>query len=216
MAEIKTLAHNLHDKWTGHQVAFVWTTYVLSWYPVLIMMMTGYQDIENPSWAPVGNRVHPSEFAFQKSRAIVNNFCGICTHKGELHSAQHGHPWLIPFLPQVFIMWQLNKNIRNHSNCRKSRSESGNHSWIWKKVQCHAMKYLQLIWRWDSLGFYLHLPDLQMSCSDLSSTHWGRDKMAAIFQKIFSNAFSWMKIYDFRLLYHWSLFLGVELTIFQH
>ena len=80
MAEIKTLAHNLHDKWTGHQVAFVWTTYVLSWYPVLIMMMTGYQDIENPSWAPVRNRVHPSEFAFQKSRAIVNNFCGICSY----------------------------------------------------------------------------------------------------------------------------------------
>ena len=26
-------------------------------------------------------------------------------------------------------------------------------------------------------------------------THWGRDKMAAIFQTIFSNAFSWMKMY---------------------
>ena len=25
-------------------------------------------------------------------------------------------------------------------------------------------------------------------------THWGRDKMPAIFQKTFSNAFSWMKI----------------------
>ena len=27
-------------------------------------------------------------------------------------------------------------------------------------------------------------------------THWGRDKMAAIFQATFSNAFSWMKIYE--------------------
>ena len=26
-------------------------------------------------------------------------------------------------------------------------------------------------------------------------THWGRDKMAAIFQMTFSNAFSWMKMY---------------------
>ena len=26
-------------------------------------------------------------------------------------------------------------------------------------------------------------------------THWGRDKMAAIFQTTFSNAFSWMKMY---------------------
>ena len=30
-------------------------------------------------------------------------------------------------------------------------------------------------------------------------THWGRDKMAAIYQTTFSNAFSWRKIYKFRL-----------------
>ena len=37
-------------------------------------------------------------------------------------------------------------------------------------------------------------------------THWGRDKMAAIFQTIFSNAFSWMKMYEFQLRFHWRLF----------
>ena len=47
-------------------------------------------------------------------------------------------------------------------------------------------------------------------------THWGQDKMAAISQTAFSNAFSWMKMYEFRLKFHWSLFLRVELTIFQH
>ena len=47
-------------------------------------------------------------------------------------------------------------------------------------------------------------------------THWGRDKMVAIFQTTFSNGFSWMKMYEFRLTLHWSLFLGVQLTIFQH
>ena len=47
-------------------------------------------------------------------------------------------------------------------------------------------------------------------------THWGRDKMATIFQTIFSNVFSWMKMYEFRLKFHWSLFLRVLLTIFQH
>ena len=47
-------------------------------------------------------------------------------------------------------------------------------------------------------------------------THWGWDKMDAIFQTTFSNAFSWMKIYEFRLSFHWSLFLSVQLTIFQH
>ena len=49
-----------------------------------------------------------------------------------------------------------------------------------------------------------------------SLTHWGRDKMAAIFQTTYSNGFSWMKMYGFRLTFHWSLFLGVQLTIFQH
>ena len=28
-------------------------------------------------------------------------------------------------------------------------------------------------------------------------THWGPDKMIAILQTTFSNAFSWMQIYDF-------------------
>ena len=46
--------------------------------------------------------------------------------------------------------------------------------------------------------------------------HWGRDKMATIFQTKFSSTFSWMKIYEFRLKFHWSLFLMVKLTIFQH
>ena len=47
-------------------------------------------------------------------------------------------------------------------------------------------------------------------------TYWGRDKMAAISQTTFSNAFSWMEMYEFRLLFQRSLFLGVKLPIFQH
>ena len=52
--------------------------------------------------------------------------------------------------------------------------------------------------------------------SDLLLTHWGRDKMADIFQTTFSNAFSWMKMLEFWLKCHWSLFLRVQLTIIQH
>ena len=47
-------------------------------------------------------------------------------------------------------------------------------------------------------------------------THWGRDKMDAISQTTFSNAFSWMKMCEFWLTFQWSLFLGVQLTIFEH
>ena len=47
-------------------------------------------------------------------------------------------------------------------------------------------------------------------------THWGRDKMDAISQTTFPSAFSWMKMFEFRLKVHWNLFLRVQLTIFQH
>ena len=48
------------------------------------------------------------------------------------------------------------------------------------------------------------------------STHWCRDKTAAISQTTLSIAFSWMKMLELRLNFHWSLFLRVQLTIFQH
>ena len=47
-------------------------------------------------------------------------------------------------------------------------------------------------------------------------THWGRDKMAAISQTTLSNTFYWMKMLYFRLKFHWSLFLRVQLIISQH
>ena len=43
--------------------------------------------------------------------------------------------------------------------------------------------------------------------------HWGRGKMAAIFQTTSSNEFSWMKMCEYRLKFHWNLFLRVQLTI---
>ena len=43
-----------------------------------------------------------------------------------------------------------------------------------------------------------------------------RDKMDAISQTPFSSAFSGMKMFEFRLKSHWSLFLRVQLTISQH
>ena len=46
--------------------------------------------------------------------------------------------------------------------------------------------------------------------------HWDLDKMATNFLTTFSNACSSMKMYDFLLRFHWSLFPGVQLTEFQH
>ena len=41
------------------------------------------------------------------------------------------------------------------------------------------------------------------------STHWGQDKMDSILQTTLPNAFSWTKLFEFLLKYHWSLFLWV-------
>ena len=49
-----------------------------------------------------------------------------------------------------------------------------------------------------------------------SLTHWGRDQIDAISQTTLSNAFSRMIMNEFRLGFHWSLFLRFELKIFQH
>ena len=42
-------------------------------------------------------------------------------------------------------------------------------------------------------------------------THWGRDEIDAILQTPFSNEFSWMKMFWFRLKFHWSLFPMIQL-----
>ena len=47
-------------------------------------------------------------------------------------------------------------------------------------------------------------------------THWGLDEIDNISQTTSSSAFSWMKMFEFRLKFQWSLFLRVQLTIFQH
>ena len=67
------------------------------------------------------------------------------------------------------------------------------------------------------LWFYCIYMVMEMPCPwVLLLTHWGRDKMDAISQTTFSSVFSWMKMFEFRLQFHWSLFLRVQLTIFQH
>ena len=56
----------------------------------------------------------------------------------------------------------------------------------------------------------------QIQCDCFHLTHWGRDKMAAISQTTLANIFPWMQMLEFWYKFHWSLFLRVQLTIFQH
>ena len=50
------------------------------------------------------------------------------------------------------------------------------------------------------------LPHSARSISGFKLRYWGPDKIAAVFQMTFSNAFSWMKMHEFRFRFHWSLF----------
>ena len=47
----------------------------------------------------------------------------------------------------------------------------------------------------------------------LQLTHWGRDEMNNISQTTFSNLFSSMKMFEFRLKFHWSLFPRVHFFV---
>ena len=89
----------------------------------------------------------------------------------------------------VFIDLRLNKRLSKQSR-----------GWWFETLSCP-------LWRQCNEGNL---------CVKVSLTHWGRDKMAAIFQMTCSNAFSWMKIYEFCLRFHWSLLLRFKLVTFQH
>ena len=77
--------------------------------------------------------------------------------------------------------------------------------------------FLRVPWNFEIFHDRFLWPGLTDDITTLTLlTHWGRDKIDAISQTTFSTAFSWMKIFEFRLKFHWSLFPRVQLTIFQH
>ena len=61
-----------------------------------------------------------------------------------------------------------------------------------------------------SVLFVRHVSSSVSSSMNLAElqglTYWGRDKRAVIYQTTFSNAFSWMKMLEFRLKFRRSLF----------
>ena len=69
---------------------------------------------------------------------------------------------------------------------------------------------------WRHMALVGHNKRQAIACTNDDLTHWGRDKMAIILMTTFSNAFSWMKMYEFRLRFHWNLFLRGQFRIFQH
>ena len=85
---------------------------------------------------------------------------------------------------------------------------------FWKFVLCTNM--FEHFWNNMSVFLYSLSVSPHHFLNKVMVTHWGRDKMASISQTTLLNAFSWMKMYEFRLKFRWSLFLSVQSTLFHH
>ena len=131
---------------------------------------------------------------------------------GNLHSGQTvSSYWDSPLVPHIcecklschrFRQWPiarspLSRRLNWWFNCRFSLLIRTHCAWLFS-------------WNWDNQRV------TPIAMREYALTHWGRDKIHTISQTTFSSEFSWMKMHEFRLIFHWSLFLRVPLTIFQH
>ena len=80
---------------------------------------------------------------------------------------------------------------------------------VWAKT---GLLLLTLIHKRSQQTWHRHCCFCCRQSTSNQLTHWGRDKMDAISQTTFSNAFSWLKMFEIQLKFHWSLFLWVQLT----
>ena len=123
------------------------------------------------------------------------------------------HPtlyWAYDYWDLLIHTWiKSNLWITYHSAyiCIKKYSHYLSISCIWSKL---FLKCFNSLWPVDAIYMLSEIFVI------IVLTHWGRDKMAAIFQATFSTPFSWMKKFELRFKFHWDLFLRVQLTIFQH
>ena len=93
---------------------------------------------------------------------------------------------------------------------------------VWRYIKCWQQSQYPIthMWRQDTgvISCKYKVGPMHYLCQAVCNvilTHWGRDKIDAISQTTFSNAFSWMKMNEFRLGFHWSLFPRFESTIFH-
>ena len=126
------------------------------------------------------------------------------------------------------IWWRHHEAaITTPSHNKGTNSQGGMHPGCMKSechILCPVLYFIYMFIHIDILNgddfnrLYIFYPGycLFPLLVSLILTHWGRNKMAAIFQTTFSNDFLLMKMYEFRLRFHWTLFLEFELTIPHH
>ena len=126
------------------------------------------------------------------------------SHKGQWRGALmflRYEPWINDWV-----------NNREAGDFRRQRAHYDIIAMKWCEFSHHCARRYPSTWQRHEIN--RHSADYKFKI--FSDSHWGRDKIATISQTTFSNAFSWMEMYDFRLRFHWNLFLRFELTIIQH
>ena len=151
------------------------------------------------------------------------HFADLSQFSGSSTACSGDHLFINNFCPDgVLPYWPYVQHVRHSSEVRKDINQLGqnygaskyNSLWIdrimydlpWIMIFGHEGGDLPMIFMSDVLANY----------SFMHLNYWGRDKIGAISQTIFSSAFSWMKIFEFRLKFHRSLFQRVQLIISQH
>ena len=96
----------------------------------------------------------------------------------------------------------LHPNVTKHCFCQCYHWSGNNNN------QNKVLWLLLLYFLIDTKFKYAYRASISKSPQNIINTLiWGRDKMAAILQMTFLNAFSWIKISEFRVIFHWNLFL---------
>ena len=128
----------------------------------------------------------------------ILNPCCVLRHDGVI-KWNGNSPVTNEFLSQMAVtqsfvgFFDLRLKIRlNKQSCRRW-FETPSHT-LWRHCNVNANEFNLACHLGDHYSTYC-------PCA-LSLTHWGRDKMTAILQPTLTNAFSWMKIFEFRLKFH--------------
>ena len=80
--------------------------------------------------------------------------------------------------------------------------------WVPTNTEWFTQRWYQSAWSWQATRH-------PKSRSTVYLTYFLLDKMAAISQTIFSDAFSWIQSFIFWLIFHGSVFLCIQLTMTQ-
>ena len=147
----------------------------------------------------------------------INVLCNFC-FKRKLFNSYLDHYTSLPGW-----IWHLQMHCLTNENCLISNKISLQHvsyGLIGRKSALVLVIIIATFNAYSSMQQFLNISRYTTSATLAlilnALTHWDRDKMDAISQTTFSNAFSRMKMFEYRLKFHWSLFPRVRLTISHH